>query len=274
LDEYNFQHSAIMNGGALDFSMGSQPQKSWAAADPAGLKMQTPVSAIAYLTRVSDKFLDSCRVEIKCDDPKAEIHYTLDGSPPNLNSKMFAAPFEITNTATLKMRSYAPGSTPSIVTTRALTRSEALTLASTPAPGLKYSYFEGIYRSVYDFTKDHPVASGIVETPTSSVCQRSNWVASSFEGFIKIPQDGEYTFYVAAKDGGQLLIDGEEQFESDGRKEAALPQQSAIALRKGFHRFTLKTYKCTEVISLSVDWSGPDFSRTPIPKQMFFHALD
>jgi hypothetical protein len=79
---------------------------------------------------------------------------------------------------------------------------------------------------------------------------------------------------VAAKDGGQLLIDGEEQFESDGRKEMALPQQATVALRKGFHRFTLKTYKCTEVLSLKVDWSGPGFSKSTIPKEVFFRTPD
>jgi hypothetical protein len=274
LNDYVFNHSAIMAGGELDFSMGRQPQKSWGATDPAGFNIQTPVSAIPYLTRVSDKFLDTCRVEIKCDDPKAEIRYTLDGSIPNLNSKKFVAPFDISDTTALKMRSYASAAAPSIVTTRTLTRSEALTLTSTPEPGLKYAYFEGIYRSVYDFAKDHPVATGVVEIPTTSVCLRSNWVATAFEGFIKIPQDGEFTFYVAAKDGGQLMIDGEEQFESDGRKDAALPQQSTIALRKGFHRFTLKTYKCTETIALSVAWAGPDFTKTSIPKEVFYHTHD
>jgi predicted alpha-1,2-mannosidase len=274
LDEYMIYHSSIMNGGELDFSMGSQPRKTWAATDPAGFKPQIPVSAIPYLLRVSDKFLDACRVEIKCDDPQAQIRYTLDGSVPSLNSPEFGVPFDVTNTTTLKMRSFAPGSAPSIVTTRTLTRSAALTPATAPAPGLEYSYYEGIYRSVYDFAHDHPVATGVVEIPTTSVCQRTNWVATAFAGFIEIPKDGDYTFYVAAKDGGQLMIDGDEQFESDGRKDAALPQQSTIALRKGLHQFALKTYKCTETMSLSVEWSGPDFSRTPIPKEAFFHALD
>jgi predicted alpha-1,2-mannosidase len=273
-NEYLLNHFAIMKGGELEFSMGSQPQETWATTDPAGFKMQTPVSAIPYLTRVSDKFLDACRVEMKCDDPQAEIHYTLDGSQPNPNSAKFAAPFDLTNTAVLKMRSFAPGSAPSIVATRTLTRSEALTLSTPPVPGLGYAYYEGIYRSVYDFAKDRPVATGVVEIPTISVCQRTNWVATEFTGLINIPKDGEYTFYVASKDGGQLLIDGEEQFESDGRKDAALPQQSVIALRKGFHQFTLKTYKCTENMSLSVEWSGPDFSRTQIPKEVLFHNPD
>jgi len=271
LNDYGLDHFAIVNGGELDFTMGRAPQKSWGVADPAGLKALPPVSAIPYLAQVSDQFLDTCRVEMKCDDPRAEIHYTLDGTQPDVGSPKFVAPFEITNTTTLKLRSYAPPSAPSIVATRTLARSEALALATAPLPGLQYAYYEGIYRSIHDFARDHPVAHGVVEMPTTSVCQRTNWIATAFDGLIKIPRDGAYTFYVAAKDGGQLLIDGEEQFESDGRKDVALPQQSTIALRAGFHRFALKTYKCTEPISLSVEWSGPNLPRTQIPKEVFYH---
>jgi hypothetical protein len=210
---------------------------------------------------------------MKCDDPGAEIRFTLDGGLPNADSTKFTAPFEISNSLTLKMRSYTPGSNPSLVTVRTLSRSEALKPATPPVPGLNYAYYEGIYRSVYDFAHDQPVATGIVDLPNTAVCQRSNWVATAFAGLVKIPRDGDYTFYVAAKDGGQLLIDGEEQFESDGRKDAALPQQSTVALKEGFHRFTLKTYKCTELISLSVEWSGPGLPRTAMPKEVFFHTL-
>ncbi|MDB6109629.1 MAG: hypothetical protein JWR69_1379, partial [Pedosphaera sp.] len=271
---YTLDHAAILAGGELAFTMGNQPQKSWGVRDPADFAKETHVSAVPYLTRSSDKFTETCRVEMKCDYPKAEVHYTLDGSLPDRNSKQFATAFDVKETTTVKMRTYTPGAVPSIVTTRTLVRSEAVTPAGTPLPGLKYAYYEGIYRSVYDFARDHALTNGIVDRPTTAVCQRSNWVATTFSGLIQIPDDGEYTFYVAAKDGGQLLIDGEEQFESDCRKDAALPQQATIALRKGFHGYTLKTYKCTELISLTVDWSGPGFARTTLPKEAFFHLAD
>jgi predicted alpha-1,2-mannosidase len=274
LDTYTFDHSAIMAGGKLRFTMGSQPQKTWGLHDPISFENQTRVSSVPYLTRVSDKFLDDCRVEMACDDSKADIRYTLDGSTPDQSSKKFEAPFDIRESTTLKMRSFTLGAAPSITAARALKRSEALIPATVPLSGLKYAYYEGIYRSIYDFSKDHAVATGIVERPTTTVCQRTNWTATSFDGLIQIPRDGEYTFHVAAKDGGQLMIDGEEQFESDGRKEVALPQRATIALRQGFHLFALKTYKCTETISLSVEWSGPDFARTAIPESVFFHLPD
>jgi len=114
LNEYTFDHAAIVAGGELDFSMGNQPQKAWAAADPAGFKTQTLVSAIPYLTRVSDKFLGACRVEMKCDDPRRRsiIRWMVQRRLP---APRGSPPFEITNSTTLKLRSFTPGSAPSIV---------------------------------------------------------------------------------------------------------------------------------------------------------------
>lgn len=138
--------------------------------------------------------------------------------------------------------------------------------------GLKYAYYEGIYRSVYDFAHDPAAATGVVDQPTLDVRKRDEWFGLSFDGLIRIPRDGNYTFYVSANDGCQLLIDGEEQFESDGRKSEVLAQQSTIALREGFHRFQVKYYQCSDKSAFTVEWSGPNIARVVIPKNVLFHA--
>jgi predicted alpha-1,2-mannosidase len=264
--DYRLSHFTLISGGELRFQMGRSATNALAATrDPAPIRVTPP----PYLLRTSDKFLESARVELRCDDPGAEIFYSLKSNEPPRTP--YTAPFDLTNTTTLNLQALKPNAAPSILVTRNLTRSQAIVPAATPRPGLAYRYYEGIYRSVYDFAKDPVAASGIVDRPTVEVRQRENWLALAFDGLIQIPRDGEYTFYVAAKDGGQLQIDGEEQFESDGRKDQPLPQQATLALRQGFHRFTLKFYKCTDEIALTADWSGPGFPRTAIPKKAFFH---
>lgn len=273
LNSYLLDHRNILAGGELDFEMGDKPQEQWAVTDPRGFWKEVRISAIPYLTQVSDKFLDNCKVDIKCNDPKAIIYYTLDGSVPNAKSTKFKAPFEIDRTTVLKMRTYTKGFTPSIVTTRTLTKSEPLSVSPSPAAGLNYAYYEGIYRSVYDFAYDPPAAVGVVDQPALDVCKRNEWIGLSFDGLINIPQSADYTFYISANDGCQLSIDGEEQFESDGRKSEALDQQSTIALSKGFHRFQVKFYQCSDKIALKVDWSRPDMPKTAVPKEALFHSV-
>ena len=273
-NDYLLDHATLVAGGELEFQMGARPQKDWGLAGAGRPAPEIRVSGVPYLTQSSGKFLDRFNADMRCDDPKAEIRYTLDGSTPNRNSERFTTPFDVSVTTELKMRTYTEGAAPSLVVSRTLTRSEPLVPAAPPLPGLKYAYYEGIYRSVYDFAKDTPVATGVVDQPTVEVRRRNDWIGLVFDGLIQIPQEGEYTFYLAAKDGGQLLLDSEEQFESDGRKDEALPQQSILALRAGFHRFTVKFYKCTDKISLAADWSGPGFARTAIPQDVLFHARE
>lgn len=269
---YLLDHAALLAGGELHFEMGAQPQKSWANTDPPGFWQETHISPVPYLTEISDKFLDTFRVEMKCDAPDTVIRYTLNGKLPGRWSKKYTKPFTLNHTTTLKMRSYTKDMAPSLVVERTLAKSTSLQFFAAPKAGLQYAYYEGIYRSVYDFAHDTPVTTGIVPQPSLDVPHRSDWIALSFDGLIQIPQDGTYTFYVSANDGGQLLIDGEEAFESDGRKSVALTQQSTIALRQGYHRFTVKFFQCTDDIAFSVDWSGPGFERQTIPANVLFHA--
>ena len=267
-------HKTILAGGEIEFQMGSQPQKSWGTEPPDGFWNATRVTTIPFLTQSSDKFLDSFRVEMKCNDPKAEIRYTLDGSTPDRSSKKFESPFDVNATTTLKMRAFSPSAAPSLVVTRSLTKSQPVSPAATPLPGLKYAYFEGIYRSVYDFARDPAAATGIVAQPSLAVRKRDEWYAISFDGLIQIPRDGDYTFFISANDGCQLLIDGEEQFESDCRKDDVFAQQSTIALRGGFHRFQVKYYQCTDKYGFTVEWSGPGVERAAIPADVLFHSAE
>ena len=54
-------------------------------------------------------------VTITCDTPGAEIHYTLNGEPPTLQSPLYTSPIEVNPGQTLSARAWAPGYSPSRV---------------------------------------------------------------------------------------------------------------------------------------------------------------
>jgi predicted alpha-1,2-mannosidase len=272
LNQTTISHQTIMAGGELVFDMGPQPNKAWGIHQPVPGE-NTRTSDIVYLSNPTDKFIDKFVVEMKCDDPKADIYYTLDGSTPDRKSKKFVGPFEIRENTVLQMRSYSEGRAPGYVVKRTLTKAASIPLSprQNPQPGLRYSYYEGIYRSVYDFSADPPAATGIADVPGLTMRKRDEWIGLDFHGLINIPEDGEYTFFISANDGCQLNIDGEEQFESDGRKSEAFAQQASTALKKGFHHFQVKFYQCSDSIGLTVEWQGPGFTRTPLSKDVLSH---
>ena len=65
-------------------------------------------------TRISpgDQMLrQAIMVSILCDDPRARIRYTLDGSEPTIDSAPYRMPFELDYPATIRARSFAGGAT-------------------------------------------------------------------------------------------------------------------------------------------------------------------
>ncbi|NLX99134.1 MAG: right-handed parallel beta-helix repeat-containing protein [Rhodopirellula sp.] len=51
------------------------------------------------------------RLVISCDLPQAEIHYTLDGSPPTLQSPVYRGPFAVDAPTVVRARAFAEGAT-------------------------------------------------------------------------------------------------------------------------------------------------------------------
>ncbi|WP_321309521.1 GH92 family glycosyl hydrolase [Marinifilum fragile] len=263
-------HSDILEGGNLVLEMADTPNKEWGAN--LDLNVEFKAAPIAYLTESSDVFIEKFLVDIKCNDPEAEIYYTLDGSEPDKQSQQFKKPFKINKSSNLSFRTYKEGCEPGIVVKRRLTKQNSGNyLAEKVQKGLQYSYFEGIYRSVYDYELDEPVKTGIVPVPTLDVCLRKEWIGLDFKGLIDIPKSGEYTFYMSSNDGCKLIINGEELFESDGRKTVTFGQQAQLQLEKGLHQIQMGFYQCSDNIDLVVEWEGPGIKRQAIPKRAFWH---
>jgi len=72
-------HSAIAEGGEIDFSMGPQPNTSWGAAGhdaPPSLPLR-PIVSVPYVVAPAQSFADSLQIELRCDVPGAEIYCSI-----------------------------------------------------------------------------------------------------------------------------------------------------------------------------------------------------
>ena len=61
-------------------------------------------------------------ISMTCADPKAEIHYTTDGSEPTMKSSVYKSSFVILKTTTIKAKAFKKGSVPSFVALRQFNR--------------------------------------------------------------------------------------------------------------------------------------------------------
>ncbi len=272
------KHEDILKGGELVFEMTDVPNKDW-GIDPANRPLsdtKTTVS-IPYLKSDHTTFLDTKTIVLGCDTENADIYYTLDGSDPTKNSMRYSSPFEIKKSTELKIKAFKNDLISSYTTTIFLEKLKSIDpkkLKTKLKSGLSYKYYEGIFRSVYDFLQEDPVQKGEVQTINITSRLRDEWIGFEFDGFINIPKNGVYNFEIAANDGAQLLIDGKELFESDGRKSFSFIQKNDIILSKGLHKFTIRYFQCSDNIGLKALWSGPDFEKTEINTSYLYHMID
>jgi hypothetical protein len=96
-----------------------------------------------------------------------------------------------------------------------------------------------------------------------------NYFGLRLKGYVKIPSDGIYTFYLSSNDGSYLYIDGKELIENDGNHGAA-EEPGQAGLKAGFHAIEVKYMQCGGAKSLKVGWEGPGFTKQEISASSLF----
>lgn len=107
-------HTTIMKGGSMTFTMGNQPDRTWAVNKPVSSIRTTQIVPVPYVEAAADRFKTPIHVSLKAEAP---IYYTLDGSVPTTKSLRYTKPVEITETSTLKAVAYRDGRYSQIVST-------------------------------------------------------------------------------------------------------------------------------------------------------------
>jgi predicted alpha-1,2-mannosidase len=267
------KHEDILAGGELVFEMSATPNKNWGTAktDRPYSENGEPVVQPPFVKSGDLLFEKSTSVELACETPNSKIRYTLDDSEPAENSVLYEKTFELTESTTLKMKAFAPNRKASQVFTWKFEKAvpkEAVSLASVK-PGLKYDYFEKFFVTTEDLDKVEPVSSGITSNFNFGEKQKENYFGFRFSGYIKVPKDGIYTFYLKSNDGSRLYIHGEELIENDAN-HGAVEEPGSIALKAGYHPILVKYMQCGGGKSLLVSWSGPGMEKHEIqPKELF-----
>lgn len=104
-------HTAIMDGGVLEFDMSPVANKTWATGTnvPVSSVKDDMIVPVPYALAASDRFNNSIKVSLKAVEPNTLIYYTLDGSTPTNRSTKYAQPFTISKTGNLKAIAFKNG---------------------------------------------------------------------------------------------------------------------------------------------------------------------
>lgn len=134
--------------------------------------------------------------------------------------------------------------------------------------GLHYAYYEGVWAALPDFTTLTPVEEGTVSTPTLAPRHRDYDFAFIFSGYITVPADGKYTFYVNSDDGTRLLIDDKLVVSNDTLHEER-ERSGYITLKTGKHALKLFYFQHQTLYALSLSYSGPGITKQQVPGGIF-----
>ncbi|HWS00442.1 MAG TPA: GH92 family glycosyl hydrolase, partial [Prolixibacteraceae bacterium] len=272
LNRFWFSHDELVRGGELVLEMGSKPNKQW-AADSDHPQQNEPDTFVTtpYVTETRKLFLEETKVTLACDTKDAAIHYTLTGTEPDRSSPLYSLPFVVNKNTTLKMKAYA-GERESLPATAELKKTTVAKSVNPGeiAPGLIYRYYHGDFRMVNDFAKQTPLKSGIIPGFSITGKEREQHFAFDFEGFIKIPADGIYTFYFTTNDGGKFWLDNQLLINLDGLHPAT-EVFAETALKAGYHPILVKYFQEGGANKMDVSWAGPGLSKEGIKEELLFH---
>jgi hexosaminidase len=204
------------------------------------------------------------------------VRYTTDGSEPTTSSPAYTAPFAVNvaaRPATVSARVFLPNGRSGSVVRERIVRAAWHNALKVPRdslqPGLGYAYAEGVFASADDVTNAAPTRTGIVTQVSLRGDEAPEKYGIHLTGYIRVPDDQLYTFYLACDDGGKLRIDGELVVDHDGQHDAT-EKAGQVALRAGYHAFDLVYFQALGGAALRLSVSAANAKKHDVPKEWLF----
>lgn len=139
-----------------------------------------------------------------------------------------------------------------------------------PKEGMQYKYYEGQWKSLPNFDLLTPNREGVIDQVKIPEKNSEENFGVQYNGYIKIPKSGVYTFYLNSDDGSMLLIDGQLIVSNDGQH--APEERSGISeLGAGYHKIQVTFFQAGGGMVLDAGIEGPGMTKRIIPADMLYY---
>jgi len=171
--------------------------------------------------------------------PRFVIRYTTDGTFPTASSPILSRPVDIDHSLVLKLALFTPAGRRGDV--YVLNFDSQQYLKADNAGNLGHGLKAALYKGQFDMTThikatpDSTFTTSIIDVPKSVTAPV---FGLKFNGYIDIPADGIYTFYLNCDDGGVLRIGDKIIVNNDGQ-HSEIEKGGQVALMKGLHKFNV-----------------------------------
>ena len=234
-----------------------------------GAKQKQPKTYVT-IQPIERKFFKPMTITLQNLNPETSLRYTLDGSEPTLDSPLYRKPLNLKKSTKLKMKSWDKWGQAYKTSTVDFTREKALTALNIDklSKGLKFKKFNGRFSRIPEMDKMSAVANGFVNNynPRTAAKQQHEF-ALQYDGYIKVPQTGLYTFHLKSDDGSRLTIGGKKVVELNILSDRdPWESKGSIALSTGLHKLKIDYFQNKIHSLLNIKYSvdgGPVKSVTP-----------
>ena len=224
---------------------------------------------------------DWVRVDLSAPVGEGEMRFTLDGSDPGASSPIYDGPYVLLvdeDGLEMKARVVLPDGRMGAVRGARFRKTELAHPDRLPgnsrAQGLEARVVRGTFPSVTSL----PGGVGRGETQIVPRVQLPDEApAVSFgvilNGFIRVPRNGIFTFYLTSDDGSSLRIAGRPVVDNDGYHSMS-GRRGQVALHRGWHAVEVRYFRGGGGAGLMLEIEGPDLSRRPVPAHWFAHTME
>jgi predicted alpha/beta superfamily hydrolase len=198
----------------------------------------------------------------------ADPRYTTNGSEPTANSEKAGKIIAIKGPSTFVIKSFGGNKKYGAVSKGNFELGETFPalpkLKNAKKGGLKYSYYEGKWDSLPDFSKLKPIKTGVADSTFQiGAIQNPFNFACLFEGFIQIEKDGYYVFGLDSDDGSKFYLNGKLLLNNDGIHGTGNIKSYVVPLQKGFYPVKIEFFQRGGGVGLQLIYLLPG-SQQPI----------
>jgi arylsulfatase A-like enzyme len=133
---------------------------------------------------------------------------------------------------------------------------------------LDYAAYSGAWPWVPDFDALTPVSTGTCAGLDLGILPGGGEGGISFKGYIRVPADGDYTFYEQSDSGAEMWLHEAHVIDDDFVHTGA-EVSASIRLAAGWHPIRLFYRHQPGAPKLTLEYSGPGIEKQPVPLSAF-----
>jgi alpha-L-fucosidase len=232
-------------------------------------KGKAVVNDAPTITSDNSIYTNNIEFSITSNTKNGTIYYTTDGSEPTIAAQVAKDTLLLKGSGNqvIKARTFVDGKPVSATSTATFKQEKPLAPAYEGKPGLVFSYYEGSWEKLPDFSKLSAVKTGITPDFNLNEKQQALYYGFTFDGFINVPETDVYTFYLSSDDGSKLTIDGIKTLDYDGVHDMG-GQREVMALSAGLHKISLQYFQHGGGDGLKLDWKQTGKIRKTVDKSV------